>query len=75
MKLLFSSKPASVDRMTAPNALERAFDLASAGACATVADLVIRLRMEGYHTARTELRSSILRRELRALCAARFRPK
>jgi len=74
MPLLFSSKP-SVDAKTGSNTLERAFDLASAGACATVAELVIQLRNEGYYTARTELRSSILRRELRALCAARFRQK
>jgi len=65
---LVSRRPQAVNDVTAE---ERAFELASAGACATVGELVLRLRGEGYRTVRTDLRSVSLRRELKELCRAR----
>ena len=51
-----------------PGTLERAYDLAQSGMCASLDEIEARLRAEGHITVLTELRSRIVRRDLRALC-------
>ncbi len=50
-----------------PTALERAFALARSGECATVGDIVKRLREEGFAT--HQITGPSLMRQLRELCA------
>ncbi len=49
-------------------ALERAFQLAKSGSCASVADLKKRLRSEGYST--TQVTGRVLSKQLDALIKA-----
>lgn len=53
--------------MTAKPIIERAYELAKSGLCATVAELERALRLEGYRTF-NELSGRDLRRRLSALC-------
>ena len=51
-----------------PTTIERAYQLASSGACPTVADIKIQLRKEGYSD--NHLIGPVLLASLRRLCAA-----
>lgn len=53
--------------MTTTPIIERAYELAKSGLCATVAELERALRLEGYRTF-NELSGRDLRRRLSALC-------
>jgi len=55
-----------------PTAIERAYELAKAGACASVFDIMKQLRKEGY-TVREFSAAPSLTRTLGKLCAAHFR--
>ncbi|MDO1559172.1 hypothetical protein Q0812_06990 [Brevundimonas sp. 2R-24] len=55
-----------------PTALERAFALASSGACASTNEIRLALKREGYSPDQLFGRSLI--RQLAALCAASRRP-
>lgn len=48
--------------------IERAYELAVSGECASVARIVALLKAEGFPTVLTDLRSRNLRRELHRLC-------
>ncbi len=50
-----------------PNTVERAYQLASSGACPTVADIKARLRREGYED--RDIFGPLLLADLRKLCA------
>ena len=54
--------------VTRPTALERAYELARSGTCATVADIKARLRAEGLPE--DQVFGPRLLADLRALCAA-----
>jgi len=51
-----------------PTALERAFDLARSGECATVQDVRQRLKADGYSDA--QVSGPMLTKQLRELCNA-----
>ncbi len=53
---------------TRPTAMERAYELARSGACATVADIKAKLRAEGL--AEDQIFGPRLLADLRGLCAA-----
>jgi hypothetical protein len=55
-------------RMTNPTTLERAFDLARSGTCATVNDIRQRLRAERFDQVDAHLAGSAITRQLRDLC-------
>jgi hypothetical protein len=55
-----------------PTTIERAYELAKAGSCASVFDLKKQLRKEGY-TVREFSSAPSLTRTLGKLCAAHFR--
>ncbi len=52
-----------------PTAIERAFELARDGKCATVSDLKAALKSEGYDT--NAIVGGVLMKQLRTLIAAR----
>jgi hypothetical protein len=54
-----------------PDAVERAYDLACSGGFDSVGEIVKRLKVEGYRTVLTDLRSRSFRRELRTICIER----
>jgi hypothetical protein len=54
--------------MTNPTTLERAFDLARSGTCATVNDIRQRLRAERFDQVDAHLAGSAITRQLRDLC-------
>jgi hypothetical protein len=56
--------------MTRPTTLERAFALAESGEYASVPELRIRLRSEGYDQVDAHLAGRSISRQLRALCDA-----
>jgi hypothetical protein len=51
-----------------PTPLERAFELARSGECATVSDVKLRLKQEGLSI--SQLEGPSLARQLREICAA-----
>lgn len=53
-----------------PTTLERAFQLANSGECASVADIRARLKSEGYSDAQSHTKGPSIRAQLNALCAA-----
>lgn len=54
--------------MDRPTALERAFELARSGECASVSDIRVRLKAEGLSA--NQIEGPVLIRQLRDLCAA-----
>lgn len=56
--------------MDRPATIERAYQLAESGDCATVDDIKIRLQGEGYASVWQHLSAPTLSRALRRLCAA-----
>ena len=56
-------------RMTAQTTLERAFELARSGSCASVNDIRRQLKAERYDQVEAHLSGSSISRQLRALCA------
>jgi hypothetical protein len=63
LELLLVGRRAVQDRT-----VERAFELAASGSFSDLGALLHALRAEGVTTLQTDLRSRILRRELRAMC-------
>ena len=53
-----------------PTTIERAFQLASSGECASLGAIRSRLQSEGYHDAASQISGPSLLRQLRQLCAA-----
>lgn len=51
-----------------PSTLERAFDLARSGECASVADIRLRLKREGHDQVEAHLRGPAISKQLRLLC-------
>jgi hypothetical protein len=56
--------------MDRPATVERAYQLAESGDCATVDDIKSRLQAEGYSSVGQHLSAPTLTRALRRLCAA-----
>ena len=56
--------------MDRPATVERAYQLAKSGDCATVDDIKARLHAEGYASVWQHLSAPMLTRTLRGLCAA-----
>ncbi|HMI96211.1 MAG TPA: hypothetical protein VK479_06825 [Micropepsaceae bacterium] len=56
--------------MDRPATVERAYQLAESGDCATVDDIKSRLQQEGYSSVGQHLAAPTLTRALRRLCAA-----
>ena len=54
--------------MTIPTTLERAFDLARSGDCATVNDIRTRLKAERFDQVDAHLAGPAIARQLRLLC-------
>jgi hypothetical protein len=54
--------------MTNPNTVERAFQLARSGACASVQDIRRKLKSEGYDQVEAHLAGPALGKQLRRLC-------
>ena len=48
--------------------LERAFELARSGECATVADIRLRLKRERFDSVEAHLQGQSIQRQLRRLC-------
>jgi hypothetical protein len=48
--------------------LERAFELARSGECATVADIRVRLKRERFEAVEAHLQGQSIQRQLRRLC-------
>jgi hypothetical protein len=55
--------------------LERAFELAKSGECASIADIRIRLKKEGYSDWQSHTKGPSIRAQLNALCAAAVKAK
>ena len=55
--------------MPRPTTIERAYELARSGECATITDIKKRLDKEGYPDAGGQLYGRTLQTELRRLCA------
>lgn len=53
-----------------PSIIERAYQLAASGACATVSDIAERLTKEGYMNVRGHLTGRAIYTALRKACAA-----
>jgi hypothetical protein len=56
--------------MDRPATIERAYELARSGDCATVDDIKTKLQAEGYDSVWQHLSAPMLTRTLRGLCAA-----
>jgi hypothetical protein len=56
------------ERMTSPTTLERAFDLARSGTCASVADIRLALKRERFDQVEAHLSGHSINRQLRSLC-------
>ena len=56
--------------MDRPDTVERAYQLAKSGDCATVDDIKARLQAEGYSSVWQHLSAPMLTRTLRGLCAS-----
>ena len=54
--------------MTTPTTLERAFDLARSGECASVNDIRMRLKAERFDQVDAHLAGPAIARQLRLLC-------
>ena len=54
--------------MRTPTTLERAFDLARSGECATVNDIRMRLKAERFDQVDAHLAGPAIARQLRSLC-------
>lgn len=54
--------------------VERAYQLARSGECATVSEIKARLRSEGYGDVAGQLYGPTIQRSLRQLCAAAHEP-
>jgi hypothetical protein len=54
--------------MTQPTTVERAFELARSGSCASVQDIRRRLKSEGYDQVEAHLSGPSLGKQLRRLC-------
>jgi hypothetical protein len=52
-----------------PSTIERAFQLARAGSCRSVAEIVLRLKQERHDSVEAHLAGQSIRRDLRRLCA------
>lgn len=55
-------------RMTTPTTVERAFELARSGSCASVQDIRRRLKSEGHDQVEAHLAGPSLGKQLRRLC-------
>ncbi len=61
---------------TRPSTLERAFELARSGECASTSDIRLRLKRERHDQVEAHLQGAAISRQLRLLCeeARRARP-
>jgi hypothetical protein len=64
------SHEAALERQTL---LERAYELAASGTCATVSDVARRLSAEGYADPVRALYGPVLKADLRRLCQSNFK--
>ncbi len=55
--------------------LERAFQLAKSGDCASIADIRLRLKSEGYSDWQSHTKGPSIRNQLNALCAEAVKAK
>ena len=60
--------------MTTPTTLERAFELARSGSCASVQDIRRRLKSEGFDQVAAHLAGPSLGKQLRRLCEEARQP-
>lgn len=58
------------DMNTTPSTLERAFELARSGECASTAEIRLRLKKERHDQVEAHLQGPSITRQLRALCNA-----
>jgi len=56
-----------------PATIERAYELAKSGDCATVEDIRLKLVQEGYTSVVHHLSAPLLKRSLKGLCKSAYR--
>lgn len=58
------------DMTSSPSTLERAFQLARSGECASIAEIRVRLKKERHDQVEAHLQGPSINRQLRLLCEA-----